>query len=150
MEISSSFSRPFPVYRRGRHFSSACQSALTRVIAVDHGNIITRYISNISLYPALHSLNSRNSFYSFTIWRTFPSILAHSKHKYQHVFSLPSWSEIERLSLSLWGEPCNVFYMRISLKKFSLFYVSRFLPTSRLHVLCLCWGICVYLKSVYV
>jgi Molecular chaperone len=31
---SSSFSSPFPVYRRGRRFSSASQSALTRVIAL--------------------------------------------------------------------------------------------------------------------
>jgi hypothetical protein len=32
--IFSLFSSPFPVYRRGRRFSSASQSALTRVIAL--------------------------------------------------------------------------------------------------------------------
>jgi hypothetical protein len=41
---SSSFSSPFPVYRRGRRFSLASQSALTRVIALGwHLVVATNY-----------------------------------------------------------------------------------------------------------
>jgi hypothetical protein len=37
-ELSSSFSSPFPVFRRGQRFSSASQSALARVITLGYKN----------------------------------------------------------------------------------------------------------------
>jgi hypothetical protein len=95
---SSSFSSPFPVYWRGRRFSSASQSALTRVIALGWHLVLATKILRVDALRNQHLL--------FDISTYILYVLQHSLYRY---ISVLYWKQARIYTESMSAEQCGPY-----------------------------------------